>query len=611
MKQKFSILAVIFSFVLIINIFKEEIILIRAEQIELETVQKVYLNNSACRIEGEEKGFIQMPEPPRNLIRAGMGFDYVVYFEAEMTANKTEYAFEETNRLVIDRLNNAIQRLSDAETNLSLAQDSVGRQCIPGIPCQGGLVCVRQGLVCQSGSCPPGVMVMGCLETAWSDCATGNITRAQQDACSAAQVALSRAEAELYATRIESEAAQIAYDNALRIYEQNKVICNAWRARDNFGFDVNSPINIFHTFEREKEKPNPLIINISSRNRELVKIVIEEETTGGGGTNCEYEPVEECRNIGSSEFLPIVGSMEACEVNGAYVPEALCPSGSTITHYLFPQTLFQKRADRNEYCITNIEPYPNMYYGCFWTNESGNIGGTWDVPEFLIAQFPHCQRNQEKNVYVTSWVNDVYFSYCDLECSTQMKRVCVDGDTVMHIKKKYTVQLPRVYIEKHTGKLLNAPTGFYYDGGNKFHTDLKALNNKNYEINTDIDFNWNGWELNNHIEEYRVRNYFAPAIGEYPEYRFRPISLTIPFPERNPGTNWRGYENYISPIKRGQPLYSDDNIMYEINLSADIIKKIRNYNERHEYVVPRLDSQGQNIFIYDEFRNIFRIGGDK
>lgn len=71
---------------------------------------------------------------------------------------------------------------------------------------------------------------------------------------------------------------------------------------------------------------------------------------------------------------------------------------------------------------------------------------------------------------------------------------------------------------------------------------------------------------------------------------FRPVSLSNPFPgldgeNRNPGSNWIGYENLIT-YNRGvkdQEIYTARKPMYEITLDSKTIRKIRSYNAKNSY----------------------------
>ncbi len=176
----------------------------------------------------------------------------------------------------------------------------------------------------------------------------------------------------------------------------------------------------------------------------------------------------------------------------------------------------------------------------------------------------------------------------------------------------YKITLPHAYINKSTGKVeyfsnkkdsTNDSTGDYatnyYYGGNKFYTNEHDIS-KTIDFNITIENGGASGMINstsnpftcqtdtyNCIEdEVCCENSPCEKESEDSGYFYRRISLTKPFPDRDPGKNWNGTKNgksfvnyYI--IDRKDDAYKDP--MYEITLTPKLINDIRAYNSTTDY----------------------------
>ena len=153
------------------------------------------------------------------------------------------------------------------------------------------------------------------------------------------------------------------------------------------------------------------------------------------------------------------------------------------------------------------------------------------------------------------------------------------------------------------------------DGGRNFYTDKFSDVNKTYNMDFSITGlgNFNKWNINYNCDYNTYTNDFEPDPddpkgGDTPEVLFRPISLITPFPNRNPGANWKNFVNLISKNKNGVPLYSDSNVIYEIKLRPIDIQDIRRYNREQKnmnYLDDSLNSKGESEFVHKTFAHIF------
>ena len=176
---------------------------------------------------------------------------------------------------------------------------------------------------------------------------------------------------------------------------------------------------------------------------------------------------------------------------------------------------------------------------------------------------------------------------------------------------------PYVYIGRYDGAIDYYPRENYFNGGRSLYTDLGGKTGTIYNLDLDI-VNISSmfkWRITYYCD-YTIENYFPPigsdsggglSVIEPSRYFFRPISLINPFPSREPGSNWLAFKDYDFTTKKGQPLYDKSNIMYEINLTSDIMKEIKQYNNDNSYIDNRL-LNGQNYFIHSRFKHIFEVG---
>lgn len=177
-------------------------------------------------------------------------------------------------------------------------------------------------------------------------------------------------------------------------------------------------------------------------------------------------------------------------------------------------------------------------------------------------------------------------------------------------------RIPNVYVHKYTGELsIYKKNNLYVSGDYKFFTDRLAKNRTNYNftfklnnLNLYDDYDYD-WSLE-YICVYGTINEFpTKEQGGEQTYMFRPISLINPFPgNRDAGYNWQGKEHLLTPYINHKPVYSEDNVIYTVNLTPMDMKRIRQYNSSRLYVDVPYTSEGKNNFIRHEFSNLFKKG---
>ncbi|MDD3821795.1 MAG: hypothetical protein PHF47_02100 [Bacilli bacterium] len=188
----------------------------------------------------------------------------------------------------------------------------------------------------------------------------------------------------------------------------------------------------------------------------------------------------------------------------------------------------------------------------------------------------------------------------------------------------FTFKLPRVYIEKITGKktFIKPPTdATHYDGGHKFYTKLDTpTGTYNYRITVTNLCDYNDKQTINYTCSFDVENEF-PGPGDPDHYKgaayiFRPISLEYPFPGRLPGSNWArvDWPKILSPTLNNNMVYSDSNLIYAITLDRMLIQRIRDYNFERKvhggYLDISIDKAGNNIFFGRFGSNNIRRGSN-
>jgi hypothetical protein len=167
----------------------------------------------------------------------------------------------------------------------------------------------------------------------------------------------------------------------------------------------------------------------------------------------------------------------------------------------------------------------------------------------------------------------------------------------------FKYEFPLIYITRYNGDINSYPTGVYYDGGRKFYTDLRGEAGILYNLDMEImDISPIFKRRISYDCDYGVYNEF-PSQGQS-LYMYRPISLSNPFPGRLPGSNWLGYINYDFTKKNGKPVYDQSNIIYQVNLTPERIKSIKQYNQNYGYLDNVLIGD-KNAFVHRTFKYIF------
>lgn len=117
--------------------------------------------------------------------------------------------------------------------------------------------------------------------------------------------------------------------------------------------------------------------------------------------------------------------------------------------------------------------------------------------------------------------------------------------------------------------------------------------------------------------QYEVINKVFPPEGN--QIMFRPIDLEKMFPDRNPRWNWKNNNGLIEEIqKKGNSVYENNEIEYEVTLTKDDIKSIRRYNKgiNGEYIYNQNcessdPSSCSSKFIHSDYSGIFKKRGTK
>lgn len=167
-----------------------------------------------------------------------------------------------------------------------------------------------------------------------------------------------------------------------------------------------------------------------------------------------------------------------------------------------------------------------------------------------------------------------------------------------------TYELPDTYIDKYTGDLISYPSKAYYPGGRNFYTDLRGEAGTIYNLNLEMAnisqiFKWRV----TYTCDYSVYNEFPSQDQSL--YMYRPISLTNPFPGRSPGSNWLSYQDYDFTKKNNKSVYDTSNIIYEVTLTPERLKSIKQYNQDNSYLDYWLTEDGKNMFVNKTFKYLF------
>lgn len=107
--------------------------------------------------------------------------------------------------------------------------------------------------------------------------------------------------------------------------------------------------------------------------------------------------------------------------------------------------------------------------------------------------------------------------------------------------------------------------------------------------------------------------------GDESEYIYRPIELTAPFPNREPGYNWyEAYKETTMPT-RLKNTYTSENLEFSIHLNNGMIREIRSYNKQKDndssgysgsdgagYLDYSIDVYGKSIFL-NELRSKYNV----
>ena len=160
-----------------------------------------------------------------------------------------------------------------------------------------------------------------------------------------------------------------------------------------------------------------------------------------------------------------------------------------------------------------------------------------------------------------------------------------DVDLELNFKEKY-------YIQRYTGEPSTKGGDGYDEHGYYAYTGFNDMSGK-HDFSLAITnlgpnlptLNNNLWSINPLTCNYNVNNLIFPPQGDKnynkygsPAFMYRQISLTDPFPNRNPGENWEGKSSLIT--SNGYKIYSNAP-KYTIELTPTLMKEIRNYGTNY------------------------------
>ena len=205
-------------------------------------------------------------------------------------------------------------------------------------------------------------------------------------------------------------------------------------------------------------------------------------------------------------------------------------------------------------------------------------------------------------------------------------RTCTDTDSTVtgwketaRVIGKYT--MAATHIEKYTGEIKSVASDKTCDAGDRFFVDLKEISKPvagdprdlGYKLtltannlgNNMLARNRSNWNLTVNCH-YQVKNLIYPQqdptgrciddmcneIGTT-GFTYRIVDLKDPFPNREPGANWKGKETIItSTADRITSLQR-----FIINLNRNSIKRVREYNSVNSYDTFNLNEMEKSNFI--------------
>ena len=206
--------------------------------------------------------------------------------------------------------------------------------------------------------------------------------------------------------------------------------------------------------------------------------------------------------------------------------------------------------------------------------------------------------------------DDVVYDNCQYNETTrkctETGRTITGWQETARVIGKYAME--NRYLEKYTGKVLDKPAANTCDAEDRYFVGLNELTkpltgdtrNQGYKLTLYAEslgdnlmrknaphYDRSTWKLTATCY-YQVKNFMYPqqesstgrCIDEMCNeigtigYMYRIIDLNDPFPDREPGANWKGKETIISSTK--------DRITslerFRINLNRNSIKRVRDYN---------------------------------
>ena len=165
---------------------------------------------------------------------------------------------------------------------------------------------------------------------------------------------------------------------------------------------------------------------------------------------------------------------------------------------------------------------------------------------------------------------------------------------------------------RYISKDSNCDSNEEIDGGFLYYIPLKEKTGTNFPVEVYIQelsiVNIMNWQLNYKCGVDCQQKLFDLDKGGY-LYYFRPISLTEPFPNRDPGVNWINWISVRQNQERLKDTYSTvNNLEYTVTLTLNDINTIKEYNKNSNrgYLDYSININGESSFIKSS--NVFSLG---
>ena len=266
-------------------------------------------------------------------------------------------------------------------------------------------------------------------------------------------------------------------------------------------------------------------------------------------------------------------------------------------------TLNGERSTCNNYVAAN------QYNGSTGTKISVNVP---NQTSYAITSASHTEDTAFESTRLTTWTtysiyqcNSRSFSapylvgdysassfsatYCNFQTANQSYRDFWNKKSDASVKLEFSTAY---YVQRYTGNLnTSGGSGYDYDGHYSY-TDYFAKSSSNNfslaatKIGPNLPSLSNSlWSINPFTCQYNVTNLIFPPTGDSQNvkygnvaFMYRQVSLDNPFPNRNPGENWRNKASLIT--SNGYKVYANTPL-YTINLTPNVMQSLRGYGTNY------------------------------